>query len=231
MGSRSRRWLDWILPAVVLVGLTVPFWMTGLDVSIEDRFYTPGAGWSHGGEVPWSLLFHYGVIPAWVLSVSALAVFAASFWMTRCRRHRRAAIFLVLVMMVGPGLIVNNVFKQHWGRPRPRDLVVFGGDRDYVKPWVKSPRENGNAFASGHAATGFYLMVPYFLLRRRSKAWALFFVALGLGYGAAIGVARMAQGAHFPSDILWAFGFVYLSALALFYALRLDRPGPLPGES
>ena len=226
MRSRSGRWLDWTLPVVALVGLTLPFWMTDLDVSTSNRFYTPGAGWAHGGEFPWSQLFHYGVIPAWVLSVSALVVFVASFGAARWRRHRRAAIFLVLVMIVGPGLVVNNVFKQHWGRPRPRDLVVFGGDRDYVKPWVKSPHENGNAFPSGHAATGFYLLVPYFLLRRRSKAWAMCFVALGVGYGTMIGVARMAQGAHFLSDILWSLGFVYVSALVLFYGLRLDRAGP-----
>ena len=205
--------------------------MTDLDVSLASRFYTPGAGWSHGGEFPWSLLFHYGVIPAWVVAVSALAVFVASFRVARCRPQRRAAIFLVLVMIVGPGLVVNNVFKQNWGRPRPRDLVEFGGDRAYVKPWVKSPRENGNAFVSGHAATGFYLLVPYFLLRRRSGVWAACFVALGVGYGATIGVARMAQGAHFLSDILWALGFVYLSGVALFYALRLDRSSPLTGES
>ncbi len=231
MRSRTERWLDWILPVVALAGLTLPFWMTDLDVSMASRFYTPAVGWSHGGEFPWRFLFHYGVIPAWVIAVSALVVFVASFWAARWRRHRRASIFLVLVMIVGPGLVVNNVFKQHWGRPRPRDLVLFGGDRDYVKPWVKSPRENGNAFVSGHAATGFYLLTPYFLLRRRSKAWAASFVALGIGYGALIGVARMAQGAHFLSDILWALGLVYLSALALFHALRLDRPGPLAGES
>jgi membrane-associated PAP2 superfamily phosphatase len=216
---------------VVLVGLTIPFWMTDLDVSIARRFYETGAGWARGGQFPWNALFHYGVIPAWVLAVSALAVLVASFWAARCRPHRRAAIFLVLAMMVGPGLVVNNVFKQHWGRPRPRDLVVFGGDRDYVKPWVKSPRGNGNAFVSGHAATGFYLLVPYFLLRRRSKARAASLVALGVGYGAIIGVARMAQGAHFLSDILWALGFVYLSGLALFYALRLDQSEPLTRES
>jgi membrane-associated PAP2 superfamily phosphatase len=36
----------------------------------------------------------------------------------------------------------------------------------------------------------------------------------------------MAQGAHFLSDVVWSAGFVYLSALAIYYALRLDRPRP-----
>lgn len=215
--------LDWVLPVVVLVGLTVPFWTTGLDASVAGRFYTPEIGWEHKDDQPWSLLYHYGVIPAWVVAVSALVVFLASFRMRRAKPHRRAAIFLVLVMAVGPGILVNDVFKKNWGRPRPKDLVVFGGDRDYVEPWVKSPRERGNSFASGHAATGFYLLTPYFLLRRRSTKWAVVFVALGLLYGSLIGLARMVQGAHFLSDVLWALGFVYLSAAAFYYLLRPDR--------
>jgi membrane-associated PAP2 superfamily phosphatase len=218
--------LDWAIPVVVLVGLSVPFWTGDLDVSVARRYHEPGAGWPRGGDSPWDFLYHYGVIPAWVVSVSALVVFLASFRRTRLRVHRRAAAFLVLVMVVGPGLVVNNLYKENWGRPRPRDLVVFGGERDYVAPLVKSPREHGNSFVSGHAATGFYLLTPYFLLRRRARARALAVLAVGLAYGSLMGLARMIQGAHFLSDVLWALGFVYLTALAFFYLLRLDRDGP-----
>jgi membrane-associated PAP2 superfamily phosphatase len=42
-----------------------------------------------------------------------------------------------------------------------------------------------------------------------------------------MGYARMAQGAHFLSDIVWALGVVYLSALAVFYALGLHRASAL----
>ncbi|MFH1755629.1 MAG: phosphatase PAP2 family protein, partial [Candidatus Latescibacterota bacterium] len=131
--------------------------------------------------------------------------------------------FLVLVMIVGPGLIVNSVFKQNWGRPRPRDLVEFSGGKPYVMVWDKRSPDGGNSFASGHASTGFYLFTPFFFLRRRSKYWALFFLASGLGYGSLIGLARIIQGAHFLSDVVWAGGFVYLSGLAFFYLLRPDR--------
>jgi membrane-associated PAP2 superfamily phosphatase len=81
----------------------------------------------------------------------------------------------------------------------------------------------GGSFASGHAAMGFYLLVPYFLLRRRAPARAAALLVVGLAFGTLVGLARMVQGAHFPSDVLWALGFVYLTALALFYALRLER--------
>jgi len=38
-----------------------------------------------------------------------------------------------------------------------------------------------------------------------------------------MGVARMVQGGHFPSDVLWAGGMVYLVGLSLYYLLRLDQ--------
>ena len=227
MRSRRVALFDWVLPVVVLAGLTVPFWTTTLDLSLAEHFYTPGTGWEQGAEEPWRALKHYGVIPAWIIGVGALGAFGASFWKNSARALRRRALYLVLALAIGPGVIVNDVFKENWGRPRPLDVRGLGGDRGYVKPWVKSPKEMGGSFVSGHAAMGFYLLVPYFLVRRRSRAQALAFVMLGLGYGSLVGLARMAQGAHFASDVLWALGLVYLTALALFYALGLHRaPAP-----
>ena len=223
MEPRRFAILDWLVPIGFLVALTIPFWTTRLDLAVAERFQTSGGGWEQGATEPWRALKHYGVIPAWVIGVAALGIFAASFRRGEMRAHRRAALYLVLVLAIGPGLVVNDVFKENWGRPRPLDVVELGGDRPYVSPWVKSPKENGGSFASGHAAMGFYLLVPYFLLRRRSRAKALAFLIAGLGYGSLMGLARMIQGAHFLSDILWAFGFVYLTGLALLYAMGLHR--------
>lgn len=223
MKPKQKRLLDWLLPVIVLVGLTIPFWVSDLDVSMMGGFFTPGVGWEHGWDQPWDALYRYGVIPAYIVGAGALAVFLLSFRLGKFRTVRLAALFLVLTLALGPGLVVNSVFKQNWGRPRPRDLIDFGGDRNYAEPFVKNRPENGNSFASGHAASAFYLLVPYFLVRRRSRGWACLFLTLGLGYGSVMGLARMLQGAHFPSDVLWALGFVYLSGLAVFYSLRLER--------
>ena len=223
MTRSERAILDWTIPVVLLVAMSIPFWTGDLDLQVARTFYEPGTGWAHGGEPLWRGLHHYGVIPAWILSLGALGVLLVSLVRPALRRHRRAAAFLVLVMMVGPGIVVNTVYKDRWGRPRPRDLAEFGGQREHVKPFVKSPHEYGKSFPSGHAATGFYLLTPYFLLRRRARGRALFVLATGIGYGSLMGIARMAQGAHFLSDILWALGFIYLTALAMFYLLRLDR--------
>jgi len=227
---RTTILLDWLIPVVVLIGLTIPFWVTDVDLSVEALFFDPAGGWACGDDQPWDALYHYGVIPAWVVSLSALAVLIASRWVRRFVAHRRVAAFLVLVMIIGPGLLVNEVFKKHWGRPRPRDVFEFAGDRAYVPVWVKSPSENGNAFASGHASTGFFLFAPFFFLRGRRNKLALCFLALGLLYGSWIGLARMIQGAHFLSDVMWAGGMVYLTGLACYYGLRFDRTKETNGE-
>jgi membrane-associated PAP2 superfamily phosphatase len=219
--SRSAV-LDWGIPIVLLIATTIPFYRTDIDVRIARHFYVPGVGWPHGAVEPWRFLKHDGVIPAFVLGAGALGFWIASFFAPRFRSARRGALFLVLVLAIGPGFLVNDVFKEHWGRPRPHDLVEFGGQREYVVPLVMSPPEHGTAFPSGHVATAFYLLTPYFLLRRRSRWKAAGVFAGGLVYGSLMGYARMAQGAHFLSDIVWSLGVVYLTGLALFYVLGLS---------
>lgn len=218
--GKTRIILDWLIPAVLLTGLTVVFWLTDIDLSAQARFWDPEGGWVHKDAQPWDALYHYGVVPAWIVSLSALGVLIASIRARRFRPWRRVCIFLVLVMAVGPGLVVNDVFKKNWGRPRPLDVYQFDGDRAFVPVLAKSPSGNGNSFASGHASTGFYLFTPYFFLRRRRRAWAMSFLALGLAYGSFVGLARMVQGAHFLSDVVWAAGLVYFTGLIFYYILR-----------
>jgi membrane-associated PAP2 superfamily phosphatase len=224
LGKRRKTIvLDWSIPLILLLGLTAVFWTTDIDISFSSRYFETDAGWTQRDDQPWSFLYHYGVIPAWIIALSALGLLIASLPARRFAACRRRCVFLVLVMIVGPGLLVNTMLKQNWGRPRPLDLVEFSGDRQYVMVWAKQSPDMGNSFASGHASTGFYLFAPYFFLRRRARWWSLFFLALGLGYGSIIGLARIIQGAHFLSDVVWAGGLVYLSGLFFYYILRPDR--------
>src|SRR5712672_3607083 len=103
--SRSAI-LDWAIPVLLLVALTIPFFRTDVDVRIARHFYVPGVGFPVGAEPLWRALKHFGVIPAWIVAVGALGVWIGSFARPRLRPMRRGAIFLVLVMAIGPGLIV-----------------------------------------------------------------------------------------------------------------------------
>jgi membrane-associated PAP2 superfamily phosphatase len=132
-------------------------------------------------------------------------------------------LFLAATLALGPGLLVNGIFKPNWGRPRPHQTVEFGGKQAFVAVWGMGTSRYSKSFPSGHASMGFYLMAPAFLLYRRRRAWAFAFLLLGLAAGLALGIARIAQGAHFPSDVLWSAGMVYLSGLLLLPLFRLGR--------
>jgi lipid A 4'-phosphatase len=213
---------DFLLALALLAGATALIAATGLDLALESRFYQAGKGWSLTDLNPWYGLYHYGIIPAYLLCGGALALLVAGYFRAAAVRWRRSALFLVLLMALGPGLLVNMVFKDHWGRPRPRQMLVFGGDRPFHQVWERGVGQTGRSFPSGHASAAFYLMAPYFVLRRRNRNRARLVLLGGVGYGVLMGLARMVQGGHFPSDVLWAGGIVYLVGLSLYYLLRLD---------
>ena len=48
------------------------------------------------------------------------------------------------------------------------------------------------------------------------------FLVLGLLGGGVLGLARIAQGQHFLSDVIWSGGMVYLTGVILSYLFRLS---------
>ena len=44
MSHRYRKLIDWAVPVILLVGLTIPFWVTDADVTVAERYYVPSEG-------------------------------------------------------------------------------------------------------------------------------------------------------------------------------------------
>jgi lipid A 4'-phosphatase len=213
---------DFLIPVAILMVLTIVFWVTDLDVAIQKKFFVQGEGWVYKNLLPWRFLYDYGTLPAIVLAAVSLLAFIGSFRIRKIAPYRRVFVFFVVLMVIGPGLIVNTIFKGHWGRPRPRHIEVFGGSEPFLYVWQKGKTGEGRSFPSGHASMGFFLFAPYFILRKRAKNWSVIFLTIGLSAGIIIGLARMVQGGHFASDVIWSGGFVYLCGIGLYYLLRLD---------
>jgi membrane-associated PAP2 superfamily phosphatase len=70
---------------------------------------------------------------------------------------------------------------------------------------------------------GFYLMTPAFVFYRRRPSLALAFMVLGLAAGGVLGLTRVVAGGHFPSDVVWAGGLVYFTALALAVPFKFGQ--------
>ena len=113
-------------PALVVVPLlaATPFIVVDLpklDLWLSTLLYNESAGRWSLASLP---LFDYSnryfertfVVAGALASLACIAV----HYVVRCSSHwRRVGIFLLLSLAIGPGLIVNGVFKNAWGRPRP----------------------------------------------------------------------------------------------------------------
>jgi membrane-associated PAP2 superfamily phosphatase len=224
----NRDWrFDLVIGIAILALITIVFAATDLDIAAARIFYRAESQehWPLGGERPWSLL--YAMAP-WITASLVVAGFAAmGAGLVRGREDwRRDATLVLLAVVLGPGLLVNLVFKDHWHRPRPRDVAQFGGQLHYTPPPLRG--EGGKSFPCGHCSVGFLYGVGWWLWRRRSPYLAAASLAIGLLAGTALGVGRMAAGGHFLSDIVWSALLAFGVTHALYhYVLRTGRLLPI----
>ena len=217
-----RTWMEIAAVVACLVAATWIIAASGADLTVSSRFYIDGS-WPIGKVFPWKTLYRMDRFPAITLALFGLAMSVISFKRSDFSHWRRSGVFLVLLLVLGPGLMVNSLFKEHWGRPRPREIVQFGGKKEFLQPWQKGEDGNGRSFPSGHGSAAFYMSAPFFIYRRRRPRLALGWLAGGLCFGVLMSIARIAQGGHFLSDNLWAWGMVYLTALLLSCRMKLDQ--------
>ncbi len=211
---------------VFLVVGTLLSWVVPIDLTVARWLFDPKLMTWPMGQIPcFRLANRYGQMVGWIPALLAIAVLVVSIWNRRVLRFRKPAWFLILLLALGPGLLVNVVLKDQWGRPRPSQTEEFGGRFAYQPAWVKSPAgDRRTSFPSGHAAMGFFFVAPYFVLLTRRRRLAHGLLAAGIVFGVFVGLARIAKGAHWPSDVLWSFGVVYLVAYGLARWLKLNEP-------
>ncbi len=124
---------------------------------------------------------------------------------------RRAAGFLIGSCLLGPGLIVNTLLKPEWGRPRPADVIQFGGKLHFVPWWNPFGECDGNcSFVSGETSLAFWVLAWALVVPPRYRAAT---ATLALVNCAVLSAGRIAMGGHFASDVLFA---VIVTALAIW---------------
>jgi membrane-associated PAP2 superfamily phosphatase len=219
---KSKHITHIAIVAFILTVFTIPFWVSDLDLTISGYFWKNHT-WADKDAPLWYFLYHFGNIPALLLSISSLLILSYSFIKNKLIKYRKILLFFVLTMLIGPGILVNAVFKEHWGRPRPREIVQFNGEREFLKPWVKGAGGTGKSFPCGHASVGFYLIVPFWILRKKNPKLAKAVLGGGLTYGTLIGIARVVQGGHFASDVLWSGGMIYISSYTINAIMKLEN--------
>lgn len=203
-----------LMAALVLLTLVADRFQ--LDIRLMSAFYKADPGWFLRNQQPWHWLYQYGTLPGLVLAAAGLTGFYLSRTRSRWQNLQRHFLLVILTLIIGPGLLVNAVGKDYWGRPRPEQTQTFGGQWEYRSVFSPGTPGRGKSFPCGHCTMG-YAFLTLAVFWKRSLWIACMGSLTALAYGSLLGVARMAAGAHYPTDVLWSLGIVAMVIAVLYY--------------
>ncbi|TDL77691.1 phosphatase PAP2 family protein [Palleronia sediminis] len=134
----------------------------------------------------------------------------------------------LLVFALGPGLIVDVLLKSYWGRARPADVTIFGGEARYSPFWLPTDQCADNcSFVSGEGAgAAASALALAAILRAAPVADRRPALVVIWGLAGLTGAMRVAMGRHFVSDVVLSFLIVAAigAALRLIPRYRYVRP-------
>jgi lipid A 4'-phosphatase len=213
-----------IILACFLISSLLLVQYPGIDISIARVFFHKG----FFADMPWWVSLCRGLVTGFLFLTMAclLAIYAFN----RISKQKlggvdgKKVLYLILVLVVGAGLIVNVMFKDNFGRARPRHMVEFGGSKLFTPAFVVSREcENNCSFSSGEGAGAFFsLALALALSRKRSTLLVAF------GFGSLVSLSRIAAGAHFFSDTVVSFFVMLIVADVLYYYLLVPKPARVP---
>jgi lipid A 4'-phosphatase len=213
----------------VLAASLALFWLVpGIDLWVSGLFYSPQHGFVLGG---WQPIAEFEGSVRWITWAILAVILVGTLWLRLARRplwrlDRNALIFLLTALAIGPGIAVNTVLKDHWGRARPYQVSEFGGDKVFTAaPLIADQCTRNCSFVSGHAALGFSLVSFTFLLSAGRTRRTAFGAAMG--FGALVGLGRIAVGHHFLSDIIDA-GLIVVGITWLLHRWLVVHDGATP---
>ncbi len=182
-----------------------------LDLKLAALFFDPKTGRFLQTANP-ELIWLREVAMWLVTAMVVVPLLALLLKIVRPRRpllvSGRAIIFLLTTMALGPGIVVNAGFKEHWNRSRPIDVPQLAGAETFT-PWWDARGGCGKncSFVSGDASGAFWTLAPAALA---PPHWRPAAYAASLVFASGVGLLRMMFGGHFFTDVVFAGVFVFL---------------------
>jgi undecaprenyl-diphosphatase len=220
----------------LLTGLIVAVIGTALFVALASHVRSGSTQALDESVIRWLSAHRTSGLDAAMVEVTALGtgivvmmIVAVAALFLALTQHRYSAI-LLLASTFG-GLVLNEVLKHGFNRPRPTIIV----------PAVHAV---SSSFPSGHAMSAaiVYSTVAYLAARLHKRKWARWLVmTAALSVIAMISFSRLYLGVHYPSDVLaglvigfaWAgFCMATLEAIQKFglrgdpRILKDEKPAP-----
>lgn len=204
-----------ILVFAVMASSLVFYVFPGVDLTVSRWFYDAPDGFVLADSRPLRAL---RASSTWIIAgVLLLALFQVARHALAGRmagQGARRSVWLMSCLVAGPGLLVNGLLKDHWGRPRPIATDVFGGEAPFQKVWVISDWCDRNcSFVSGEASSAAWLVAAALIAPRRIRTAVTTLAAV---YAFALSINRIAFGGHYLSDIVlaWLLCALVFTALA-----------------
>jgi len=214
------------LAVAVVVGLLFGIY-PHLDLEISALFFDPATTRFVGAfDLPTDLA--RDAAEGLIAAIAALGIVSLAGKLLWPRRRvplgGRAAVFLLLSLALGPGILANVVLKGFWGRERPMLVAEFGGPGRFTPWWDPrgSCRRNcSGAFIAGEPSGAFWTFAPAALA---PPQWRPLAYAAALAFGVGDSALRLAGGGHFFTDIVFAGVLTYLVVWVLHGLLFRWRP-------
>lgn len=200
--ERSRR--DYFSVFILINGFFIIF--PQIDLSVSRYFFRYGDFFlSH--DAFWLALrdMHRSSL-CYLLASFIPLIFLYTLWRSPLRviaPHK--LLYIGLTFVLGPGVLVQGL-KVLIGRARPRQLIEFGGTRDFTPIWQWTAMGTKNcSFPSGEAAAAAAMLSLLILLPSRLRVPAAIILVPLLML---VSLNRVFMGAHFLSDVVIAWTLV-----------------------
>lgn len=212
MSLNKTLFFDWVIP-LLLLALIAPF-TPKLDLTFSSYFYNDLTG-HFSSESFYLFMYTWGLLPGQMTGIAAILVFMLSYYKKSFMHWRKFSLLIILTIGLGAGIITHAVFKDHWKRPRPRQIEQFGGTEPYRPFYEPNFFATGSfkSFPSGHCAMGFcFFAVAIQGRRTQNRPLLLIGITLALTLGISLSITRIAQGGHFFSDTFVAACLMWITA-------------------
>ena len=209
-----------IILSGILFGLLVSY--PALDLKFSQLFYDHDHGFIYRNNFVVRFLFL--LIPPLTKIFAAVCIIFFCFQRYKHKNFKKTlsswTAYLIIAVIIGPGLIVNQILKNDIGRARPTQITEFGGSKNFTAASTITDQCHHNcSFPSGHAAMAYYYTILAYttlLFSNKNKKYFTIIYISALLFGTLTGLSRILMGGHFLSDVI-ASCFIILTINHLLF--------------
>ena len=222
--QNSKNWfMELVLIAIIVVISILFIIFPEFDIWFSDLFHAEEGGFWVKSIPLFNYLREIGPTLVWLVTLACIISLLSYFLIPTISTlfGFQLPIFLLVSLMLGPWIVVNEIFKDLWGRPRPHMTEIFGGEAPYVPVWyITDYCPNNCSFVSGEASISIWLVAVILVA---PIVWRLPIAVVMIMLTLALSLNRIAFGGHFLSDVLLSLGITLL-IMRLCYRFFFIQP-------